>query len=174
MSSGGRAAGAPASRQQAPVVTARVAVIQRRGKFLVAEPFFGPGPMFAVSRDRRISVGDLVVVRPGPGRHGRGAGRAVVARTLGRPGVARDVIEALMVDRGLRRCFDPAVEREARTSAQAVPARTSPPGRILRHSAGVSTTQSSEGRADHWPLRSFRSLLLVSAGARVCSTWLGD
>ncbi len=95
---------------------ARVAVIERRGKFLVAEPFFGTGPRMAVSRDQRAGVGDLVVVRPGPSRNGRG-GRAVIARRLGRPDVARDVIEALMLDRGLRRGFDPAVEREARGSA---------------------------------------------------------
>jgi ribonuclease R len=95
-----------------------VAVIERRGKFLVAEPFFGPGPRFAVSRDRRIAVGDLVLVRPAIARQGRGGGRAVVARRLGRPDVARDVIEALMLDRGLRRGFDPAVEREARAAAE--------------------------------------------------------
>ena len=96
----------------------RVAVIERRGKFLVAEPLFGPGPRFAVSRDRRVGVGDLVVVRPAVARQGRGGGRAVVARRLGRPDVARDVIEALMVDRGLRRSFDPAVEREARLAGE--------------------------------------------------------
>jgi ribonuclease R len=99
---------------------ARVALIERRGKFLVAEPFFGPGPRLAVSRDRRASVGDLVVLRQDVARSGRGQGRAVVARRLGRPDVARNVIEALMVDRGLQRSFDPAVEREARESAQDV------------------------------------------------------
>jgi ribonuclease R len=39
-----------------------------------------------------------------------------VVRILGRPRRARDVIEALMVDRGLRREFDPAVEHEARAA----------------------------------------------------------
>ena len=85
---------------------ARVALIERRGKFLVAEPFFAPGPRFAVTRDRRASVGDLVVVRPGAQGSGRPparGGRAVVSRRLGRPDVARDVLEALMVDRGLAR-----------------------------------------------------------------------
>jgi ribonuclease R len=100
----------------------RVAVIERRGKFLVAEPFFSPGPRFAVSRDRNASVGDLVVVRAAAGRDGRARGRTVVARRLGRPEVARDVIEALMVDRGLRRSFDPAVEHEARELAVSVAA----------------------------------------------------
>jgi ribonuclease R len=112
----------------------RVAVLERRGKFTVAEPFFGPGPRMVVSRDSRYSVGDLVVVRPpsgsgsgsadgrerGRGQDGRAGfrGRATIARRLGRPDVARDVIEALMIDRGLRRRFDPAVEHEARDAAQ--------------------------------------------------------
>jgi ribonuclease R len=96
---------------------ARVAVIERRGKFLVAEPFFGSGPRLAVSRDKRANVGDLVVVRQAAARNGRARGRAVITRRLGRPDVARDVIEALMLDRGLRRGFDPAVEREARDVA---------------------------------------------------------
>jgi ribonuclease R len=101
----------------------RVAVLERRGKFLVAEPFFGSGPRMVVSRDRSAAVGDLIVVRPGAraGRNGRGGGRgggrATVARRLGRPDVARDVIEALMVDRGLARRFDPGVEHEARDVA---------------------------------------------------------
>jgi ribonuclease R len=111
----------------------RVAVIERRGKFMVAEPFFDRGPRLVVSRSTRAGVGDLVVVgqagsgradvRDGraDGRDGRGGvrggGRATVVRRIGRPDVARDVIEALMVDRGLRRGFDPAVEREARAAA---------------------------------------------------------
>jgi ribonuclease R len=99
----------------------RVAVIERRGKFLVAEPFFGSGPRMAVSRDSRAGVGDLVVVRAGTGaRNGRRGGRAVIVRRLGRPDVARDVIEALMVDRGLRRSFDPAVDRQASDAVSAV------------------------------------------------------
>ncbi len=114
-----------AIRDAAPA--ARVAVVERRGKFLVAEPFFESGPRVVVSRDWRFSVGDLVVLRPGgsaDGAHGRRAagrrregGRAMVARRLGRPDVARDVIEGLMIDRGLRRTFDPAVEHEARDAA---------------------------------------------------------
>jgi ribonuclease R len=100
-----------------------VAVVQSRGKFLVAEPFFGSGPRLALSRDRKFGIGDLVVVRPAPTRGNRGRGRAVVARRLGRPDVARDVIEALMIDRGLRRSFDPAVEHESRGGAFSVDGR---------------------------------------------------
>jgi ribonuclease R len=94
-------------------------VLEKRGKFLVAEPFFEPGPRMVVSRDRRATVGDLVVVRPRG--DGRGPRRAVIARRLGRPQIARDVIEALMVDRGLRRSFDPAVQREAREAGTSRP-----------------------------------------------------
>ena len=97
----------------------RVAVLERRGKFLVAEPFFGPGPRLAVTRDRNTNVGDLVVVRQAAGRNGRPRGRATVVRRIGRPDVARDVIEALMVDRGLCRGFEPAVEHEALEAAAA-------------------------------------------------------
>src|SRR5688572_3627651 len=55
-----------------------------------------------VDRPRGAGPGELVEVR----------GKRV--RSLGRPDVARDVLEALMLDRGLRRRFDPLVEREAR------------------------------------------------------------
>jgi ribonuclease R len=90
-------------------------VLTRRGKFLVAEPFFEAGPRLAVSRDGR-AVGDLVAVRSRPHRDGRG-GRAVIASRLGRPDIARDVVEAFMVDRGLKRGFSQAVEREAAAAA---------------------------------------------------------
>ena len=100
-----------------PPGAASVAVLERRGRFLVAEPFFERGQRLTLSRDRRADAGDLVLVRSAGGRGGAGAGRAQVARRIGRPDVARDVIEALMLDRGLRRSFDPAVEHEAREAA---------------------------------------------------------
>ncbi len=57
---------------------------------------------------------------------GRSGARAVhaaaaapqVVRSLGRPDIARDVVEALLVDRGYDRGFDAAVEREAAEAAQ--------------------------------------------------------
>jgi ribonuclease R len=94
-----------------------VAVLSKRGRFLVAEPLF--------ERGRRLSIdskagggagpGDLVLV--GFGKRG-----ARVARKLGRPEVARDVIEGLMLHQGLRRAFPRVVEEEAADAAASVPA----------------------------------------------------
>ncbi len=105
--------------------------MQRRGKFLVAEPFFGPGPRLAVSRDSRYDVGDLVLVTPGvSGRRGQGA-RARVHHRIGRPTIARDVIEALMLDRGLARGFETTVSRAA-AEASAAPVEVRGARRDLR------------------------------------------
>lgn len=94
-----------------------VAVLDKRGRFLVGESFFGRGPQLIVDGDRSTRPGDLVLLRTG-GRNGRGRGHAKVERRLGRPDVAADVLEALMLDRGLRRRFDPAVERAARHASE--------------------------------------------------------
>jgi ribonuclease R len=122
-----------------PRAVPRVAIIARQGKFLVAEPFFGVGPRLAISRDKRYDVGDLVELSgaqpagsgsggSGSGSGGSGSGgsgsarkggsrRPRVLRRLGRPDVARDVISALMLDRGLEGRFDPAVGRSARDAS---------------------------------------------------------
>jgi ribonuclease R len=55
-------------------------------------------------------IGDLVLVQAA-GR--RGDHKARIVRLIGRPEVARDAIEALMLDRGLARTFADEVEREA-------------------------------------------------------------
>jgi ribonuclease R len=82
-----------------------VAVLEKRGRFLVAEPLFGHGPRTAVEA-RGAGAGDLVLV--GSGKRG-----ARVIRTLGRPDVARDVVEGLMLDRGLYRSYSRAAAGEA-------------------------------------------------------------
>jgi ribonuclease R len=86
-----------------------VAVLERRGRFLVAEPLFGRGPRTAVERGG-ADEGELVLV--GAGKRG-----ARVARRLGRPHVARDVLEALMLDRGLHRAYARAAGAEAEGAA---------------------------------------------------------
>jgi ribonuclease R len=86
-----------------------VAVLGKRGRFLVAEPLFGRGPRTAVDA-RGSSEGDLVLV--GSGKRG-----ARVVRQLGSPTVARDVLEGLMIDRGLRRAYPRAAADEAEFGA---------------------------------------------------------
>jgi ribonuclease R len=107
-------------------------VLEKRGRFWSAEPQF-PAPRSEdggryprgsrrlVLGSNRVAgpggqtarAGDLVLVQQ-PGRGGDG--RARILRVLGRPDVAGDLIEGLLLDRGLVRGFDPAVEREARAA----------------------------------------------------------
>ncbi|HUY59924.1 MAG TPA: RNB domain-containing ribonuclease [Solirubrobacteraceae bacterium] len=108
-----------APAKAAPARKPHVALVERRGKFLVAEPFFGPGPRLAISRDSRYDAGDLVAVTPGISGRGGNGSRARVHRRLGKPDVARDVIEALMVDRGLERGFEAPVSRAAKDASEA-------------------------------------------------------
>ncbi len=93
--------GRPARRLDQPMV----AVLEKRGRFLVAEPVFGPGPRTAVERGG-AGAGDLVLV--GSGKRG-----TRVLRRIGRPDRARDVVEGLMLDRGLHRSYSRAASAEA-------------------------------------------------------------
>ena len=86
-----------------------VAVLEKRGRFLVAEPLFGRGPRGAVD-PRGAGVGELVLV--GSGKRG-----ARVIRRLGRPDRARDVLEGLMLDRGLHRSYPRSAAAEAEHAA---------------------------------------------------------
>jgi ribonuclease R len=123
----GRGDGSAAQAETPAPAGALVAVLERRGRFLTATPLFGHGagdggpgrpgragrivlrsPGSGRGAAARAGVGELVLVQPP--RRGQAAR---VVRVLGRPDVARDVLEGLMLDRGLRRGFEPAVEREA-------------------------------------------------------------
>jgi len=147
----------------------RVALLARHGKFLVAEGFFGPGPRQVVSRDTRYDAGDLVLVgeRAGGGRKSQrqgGGNRVRVLRRLGRPEVARDVIEALMLDRGLQRGFEAPVAREARAASESADAVSGEGRRDLRSLAtftidptsardfddAISAEAEGEGQAGGW------------------------
>ena len=97
-----RPARAPARAAAGPIV----GVLAKRGRFWTVEPFFARGRRVNVDRPPNARAGDLILADPG--RRGR------MLRRIGRPDVARDVLEAFMLERGLRRRFDPLVEREAR------------------------------------------------------------
>ena len=88
-----------------------VGVLAKRGRFWTVEPFFDRGRRINVDRPRDARPGELIELR----------GKRV--RSVGRPDVARDVLEALMLHRGLQRRFDPLVEREARSEPIDVPRR---------------------------------------------------
>jgi ribonuclease R len=104
-----------------------VAVLSKRGRFLVAEPLFerSGGNRVTLDGGRRPGAGVGEIVLLGYGKRG-----ARVVRSLGRPTVARDVLEALMLDRGLRRAFPRKVEDEATDLAAAPP--VDPPRHDLR------------------------------------------
>jgi ribonuclease R len=76
-----------------------VAELARRGKLLVADPFFEPGTPVVVDRKgvRDASVGDLVVL------HRPGRGRARVEGILGRADHIDAVLEGLLWHEGVRR-----------------------------------------------------------------------
>jgi ribonuclease R len=130
-----------------------VAVLEKRGRFHTATPFFARGRRINVDRPRS-RIGDLVLVAP----TGRGAGHGRVLRTIGRPDVARDVIEALMLDRGLRRRFDPLVEREAReppvdvprVDLRALPTFTIDPPTARDFDDAISAEQLDDGAVRVW------------------------
>jgi ribonuclease R len=106
-----------AATDDRPLAGPVVAVLEKHGRFLAATPFFARGRRINLDRPRPGSAarpGDLVLVMPTAPRAGHGK----VVRRIGRPDVPRDVIEAMMLDRGLRRHFDPHVEREARAAAE--------------------------------------------------------
>jgi ribonuclease R len=112
-----RAAAAKADAQP------RVGVLTKRGRLTVVEPFFERGRRVAVDlRGRRdLRLGELVLLRSARGRERRGRAGGVrleIERSLGRPDRARDVMEALLYERGHHRSFAGAVEDEARRAAR--------------------------------------------------------
>jgi ribonuclease R len=74
----------------------------RRGKLTVGEPYFTPGVPVVLDRKGLgdALVGDLVIAR-------KGRGRARVERVLGSSKRIENVLEALLVEEGLRTEFEP-------------------------------------------------------------------
>ena len=131
-----------------------VAVLEKRGRFLVAEPLFGRGPRGEVD-PRGAGVGDLVLV--GSGKRG-----ARVIRNLGRPDRARDVLEGLMLDRGLHRNYPRSAAAEAEHAASepyaadarvdltVLPTFTIDPDDARDFDDAVSAVREDDGRIRVW------------------------
>ena len=101
------------NRQSRGPLAPVVSVLTKRGRLVVAEPVFEPGDRISLPGKAQgdARVGDLVLI--GGGKRG-----ARVVRRIGRPTVARDVLEGLMLHQGLRRSFPRAVETEAAEAAE--------------------------------------------------------
>ena len=97
----------------------RVVVVSRGGRFGVAQPLFEPGPQVTLARrSADVDAGQMALADID--RRG-----ARILRPLGSPERARDVLEALLLDRGLARGFRDRVEEEA---AEAAAAASDDPG----------------------------------------------
>ena len=148
----------PGPQRDRPRPDVVVAVLARRGRFLVAEPLFHRSSHIDVERDKRAREGDLVLVGAGS----RGHGRAKVIRVIGRPDVARDVLEGLLLERGLHRRFSPAIEREAQEVAENgppdvarrdlrdLPTFTIDPVTARDFDDAISAQREADGRARVW------------------------
>ena len=88
----------------------RVALLERRGRFAMARPLFERGEQVALDRKVRAAEGQIAWVEFRGGR-----GRLI--RQLGRAGNARDVSEALVLERLGRRGFPKKIEAEAEAAA---------------------------------------------------------
>jgi ribonuclease R len=86
-----------------------VCVLVKKGRFMTATPLFQRGSRMTIPAKETGGARPGSMVLVGGGKRG-----PRVIRALGDPETARDVVEALMVDRGLRRSFPRAVEEDAR------------------------------------------------------------
>ncbi len=90
----------------------RALVVSRRGRFWVGEPLFDRAPQIALGRGRvRVGEGGIALCRIGPRS-------AQPIADLGRADRPRDVIAALLADRGLRPTFRDRHEQEARRAIE--------------------------------------------------------
>lgn len=88
-----------------------VAALDRRGRFTVAKPVFEPGEQVSLDRKHRFAPGQMVWAE-------FAGGRARMIRELGKIDNARDVCEALTLERLRRRGFTEAIEAEAEKAAR--------------------------------------------------------
>ena len=140
-------------RRRQPRAPARVAVLERRGKFLVAEPFFGPGPRLASSRDAlggrrrsgrrapRAARGNGRGARPGDDRAAAGPPRRRPRRDRGADDRPRPAPALRPRGRARGARGGGASERDAAATPGAICASCRR-SRSTRPARGTSTTRS--------------------------------
>lgn len=104
------------------------AVLVPKGRALVARPLFDKGNAIQLKqegkRGKPLRANELVMIEPAGVARGKNRGRQVtqpvgqIVRRIGSPDVTRDVIEALMLERGLARGFKGSVENHAKAAAE--------------------------------------------------------
>jgi ribonuclease R len=88
-------------------------LVSKRGRFLVGELIFERGGRVEIAGGRRAATpGRMALVEVGQGR-----GRARVVRELGDPGLAADVLDAMLADRDVRAGFGRRIEEDAADAA---------------------------------------------------------
>jgi ribonuclease R len=121
-----------------------VVEIRRRGKLVVGEPFFTPGVPLVLDRKglRDVDAGDLALVRRGPGR-------ARLEQVLGPAAQIENVLEALLVEEGLRAPFEPfeppASDLEGRTDLRELVSFTIDPETAQDFDDAISVRREGEG-----------------------------
>ena len=99
--------------RRARAVERRVAVISKRGRFLVGDLLFErDGDRITLGGGRKVRPGALALLEVSNGR-------GKVLEDLGRPDRAGDVLKALLRDEGMGRGFGRRVEEEAEAAAAA-------------------------------------------------------
>ncbi|MBO9531557.1 MAG: RNB domain-containing ribonuclease [Solirubrobacteraceae bacterium] len=130
-------------------------MIVRQGKFVVADPFFGPGERWVLGRGG-AKAGELALVVP----QGGPDGPPEVVERLGDPEVTRDVLAALLRERDYSPVHDPHVLRAAseavraedpaaadRTDLRHVPTFTIDPTTAKDFDDAISAEELDGGRA---------------------------
>jgi ribonuclease R len=136
----------------------RVCVVLRQGKYIIADPFFGPGERYVLGRGG-AKEGELVLIVP----EGGPEGPPRIAARLGDPEITRDVLNALYFERDYSPTHSPEVLRAAseavraddphaadRRDLTALPTFTIDPTTAKDFDDAISAEELSEGRARIW------------------------
>ncbi len=150
------------------------AVLEPRGRTLAASPLFerrAPIQLKAEGKratQQKLRAGELVIVEPvGMVRGRRRGGRPVVrdvgrvTRRLGSPDVTRDVLEALLIERGCERGFARGVQVAARAALDRpdefarddltdLPTFTMDPAGAKDYDDAISARREADGRIRVW------------------------